>query len=111
MLVACVKEWKVYFHSLPVHLQLVQDDWISLSAERKQRGFLVLTDAGSCPSPVNNSGCSADAAAAPIGTEQHFLNRRKDEGIVEGFFSFFFMKHNVLYCLSLSKRLPLSFCL
>lgn len=60
----------------------------SIGAHRENRGGLVLTDAGSnCPT-VNNSGCSADAAvvAAPIGTGQHFLNRRKGEGIVESFF-------------------------
>lgn len=60
----------------------------SIGAQKQNRGGLVLTDAGSDCSPVNNSGCSADAvvAAAPIGTGQHFLNRRKGEGIVEGFF-------------------------
>lgn len=62
----------------------------SIGAQKQNRGGLVLTDAGSDCSPVNNSGCSADAAvaAAPIGTGQHFLNRRKGEGIVEGFFFF-----------------------
>lgn len=60
----------------------------SICAQKENRGGLVLTDAGSDCSPVNNSGCSADAAvaAAPIGTGQHFLNRRKGEGIVEDFF-------------------------
>lgn len=56
----------------------------SIGAQKQNRGGLVLTDAGSNCSPVNNSGCSADAAvaAAPIGTGQHF----KGEGFVEGFF-------------------------
>lgn len=46
----------------------------SNGAQKQNRGGLVLTDAGSDCSPVNNSGCSADAAvaAAPIGTGQHF---------------------------------------
>lgn len=59
-----------------------------------------MTDAGSDCSHVNNSGCSADAAvaAAPIGTGQHFLNRRKGEGIVEGFFFLFYETQCRLLC-------------
>lgn len=88
----------------------------SIGAQRQNREGSVLTDAGSDCSPVNNSGCSADAAAAaaaPIGTGQHFLNRSKGEGIVEGFSLSFFYYDTLrpLLCGHFLKRLSLSHCL